>query len=143
MPRHLLSMDTALRHAPAQEVSEDAWLAQRLRVVLETQRGSLPWRPDFGCNLARFVGQPLTPSRLEALQREVEESLRRELADVRVTDVDIQMLTSHGMGRKRDLRRLPVAERSLVQLGTHCTIQVGITVEFHGRAVFFEVQLQG
>jgi phage baseplate assembly protein W len=124
-------------------VSDDAWLAQRLRIVLETPRGSLPWRPDFGCDLGRFVAQALTPSRLEAVKREVEGSLRREFSDVRVVDVDVQALTTHGLGQGRNRRMLPIAERSLVQLGTHCTLQVGITIEFNGRAVFFEVQLQG
>jgi phage baseplate assembly protein W len=140
--RHLLAADTALRRGASQSPSDEVWLAQRIRVMLETQRGSLPWRPELGCDLARFVGQPLTPVALATLKRELERGLD-VLEDVRVLDVDFKVSTTHGVNQGQDRRMLPVAERSLVQLGTQCTLDVGITVEFNGQAVFFEVQLQG
>jgi len=140
--QHLMAIDTTLRRRETSLPSDEVWLAQRIRMVLETQRGSIAWRPELGCDLARFAGRPLTPGVLSGLKREIKSSLA-SLDDVRVLDVDFKARTTHGVDQGHNRRTLPVAERSLVQLGTQCTLEVGIAVEFDGQAVFFEVQLQG
>jgi phage baseplate assembly protein W len=35
----------------------DRALATRIRMVLETRPGHVPWRPTFGCDLAGLVGE--------------------------------------------------------------------------------------
>ncbi len=142
MARRLLTPSTSLlRPRPSAEMV-DAVVAQRIRAVLETRPGDIPWRPRFGCNLGRFVDQPLTPEALSAVRSEIRRALTRHLPGVKVQDVNVNVLTGLGAVSLRGMRHLPVAERALVQLGTHATLDVDIEVAVEGRVVFLEARIQ-
>jgi uncharacterized protein len=40
---------------------------QSIQIILETQKGSQPLMPDFGINLANFVGKPMTSAAAELI----------------------------------------------------------------------------
>lgn len=142
MARRLLSPGTSLLRSRPSDRMADAVIAQRIRSVLETRTGDIPWRPRFGCDLGRFVNQPLTPEALSGVRSEIRRAIQRQLSDVRVLDVKIQVLTPLGVHAARGLRQLPVAERALVQLGTHATLDVDLELSVDGRVVFLEARIQ-
>jgi len=142
MARRLLTPSTSLLRPRPSARMADAVVAQRIRAVLETRPGDIPWRPDFGCNLGRFVDQPLTPEAVSGVRNEIRRALSRHLPDVRVRDVKVGVLTGLGAHGMRGLRQLPIAERALVQLGTHATLDVDLEVSVDGRVVFLEARIQ-
>ena len=142
MARRLLTPSTSLLRPRPSARMADAVVAQRIRAVLETRPGDIPWRPDFGCNLGRFVDQPLTPEAVSGVRNEIRRALSRHLPDVRVRDVKVGVLTGLGAHGMRVLRQLPIAERALVQLGTHATLDVDLEVSVDGRVVFLEARIQ-
>lgn len=122
--------------------TEDAVLAQRVRTVLETPPGTIPWRPSFGCNLRRFVNQPLTSDQLGGVRQEIRGALTRWLPDVRVVDVKVEVLTPLGTHSARALRELPIAERALVQLGAYAVLDVDIELRAGDRPVFVQARIR-
>lgn len=142
MSRRLLPPSASLLHPETGPATDDAVIAQRVRTVLETRPGDVPWRPRFGCRLDRFVDQPLTAETISGVRNEVRRALSRHLPDVSVIDVKIDVLTGLGTRRLRGLRQLPVAERALVQLGTHATLDVDIELKVDGRVLFLEARIQ-
>jgi phage baseplate assembly protein W len=141
MPPRLLNPAGALRRPPPTRGEAEAALAHRVRAVLETRPGTLPWRPTFGCALDRFLDQPLTPDRLKALERELRSALERWLPDVQVVRVQVEVLTDLGLHRDGAWRSLPIAERALVQLGAHAALQVDLELGVDGRVSYVQARI--
>lgn len=110
-------------------VSEDETIAERIRLVLETRPGTLPWRPDFGCDLGPLVGQPATTQRVNEARWKVEQALRRWLPELELTRCEVHVVYADvGAGRVRYLE-VPLAESSLLSLGTQAGLEIVIDVE--------------
>ena len=92
-------------------------LTARVRMVLETRPGRMPWRPDFGCDLEGLAGQPATGATLQLARMRIEESLRRWVPDVEIRRVEVRFATSEGAGLGRSTPEVPAAEAALMKIG--------------------------
>lgn len=98
----------------------------RLRLVLETEPGSVPWRPELGVDLSSLVGRPATVERLAGAERAVMAALTRWMPEASVLGVKARAVTPLGAGGSEDLRALPVAEAALTPLGASCLLSLDI-----------------
>lgn len=112
-------------HRPT--LSPDEALALRVRMVLETRPGAVPFRPDFGCDLSDFAGHPATEQLLTQVQQRIEEALNRQIPGLRIDKCVVRALTDRG-SRPGRLREVPLAEAALVRLGMQATLDVRLEV---------------
>lgn len=107
-------------------LSGDQALATRVRMVLETRPGQMPWRPTFGCDLARFVGRSATGTLLNDASSTVRNALETWLPDVKVEAVNVKIVPAAlGPGGLRH-RTVPVAESSILTLGVQCSLHLSV-----------------
>lgn len=110
-------------------VLAEAALAQRIRSVLETRPGQVPWRPDFGCDLATLVGQPATVQRLNEARWRIEEAVRRWVPEAEVMRCAVRVVTDErGAGDIR-YREVPIAESALTSLGSQAVLEIQLDVQ--------------
>ncbi len=110
-------------------VRGDRAFAERIRMILETRPGTLPWRPDFGCDLDDLIGQPATTQRIGEARWRVENALRRWLPDVKVLNCQVQLARVEGGGEDIRRRDVPIAESALLALGLQAALEVLLDVE--------------
>lgn len=105
------------------EIDGLAALEARLRLVLETRPGRLPWRPDFGCDLEFLIGEPASPQNLARAEFHVQQALARWLPDVttRRLTVTAQPIAAGPTGSSPTA---PPGEGALVSLGTQAVLVV-------------------
>lgn len=99
-------------------------VVERVRLVLETRPGRLPWRPEFGCNLDEFVGQPATAARLREIQWRVEAALCRWIPGLRVDRCEVRVAPSEPMSSGAVAGAVPLAEASLLSLGSQADLEL-------------------
>lgn len=101
-------------------------LAARVRMVLETRPGRLPWRPKFGCDLGGLVGFPVTPELVQRVSQLITSSLREWIPDAEVVSVDVRAVPlSAGYAVTSD-RSVPAAESAMLLLGVQATLEAVI-----------------
>lgn len=123
-------MDPALTLGARQPyVRGERAFAERIRMILETRPGTLPWRPDFGCDLDDLIGQPATVQRIGEARWRVEHALRRWLPEVKVNSCQVQLSRAEGGGEDVRRRDVPMAESALLALGMQATLEVLLDVE--------------
>ena len=120
---------------PRLRVSAADALAARVRLVLETRPGDLPWSPEFGCALGEFVGKPVTRDRLSEVSNTVATALRRckwcaarRMRGPMVSRCEVRLLTDLGAG-PGDAVTLPLAERALVPFSLSATLEVDLELQ--------------
>jgi len=117
-----LSLDgSLLRGAPPTSV------ADRVRLVLETRPGRIPWHPEFGCDLDPVVGRALTIERVGEVRMRIQNALNRFLPDLLVTRLDVRVQTDLGADMRS--RRLPIAEASLVPFGANAMLDIELELQ--------------
>lgn len=99
-------------------------VVERVRLVLETRPGRLPWRPEFGCNLDEFVGQPATAARLREIQWRVEAALCRWIPGLRVERCEVRVAPAEPMHGGLGAAGAPLAEASLLSLGSQADLEL-------------------
>lgn len=104
-------------------------LLTRVRLVLETRPGRLPWRPDFGCDLASLAGQPASGATLQLARTRVEAALRTWVPEVQVRRCEVRLHTDLGLGPSRagggrSGSEVPLPERALLRLGASAWLDV-------------------
>ena len=110
-------------------LSAEEALATRIRMVLETRPGKVPWQADFGCDLASLVGKPATAQRLNEARWRIEESIRRWVPEAEVLRCHVRISTdATPMGRRRP-REVPLAESALMSLGKQAVLEVELDVK--------------
>lgn len=97
---------------------------ERVRLVLETRPGRLPWRPEFGCNLDDFVGQPATAGRLREIQWRVEAALCRWIPGLRVERCEVRVNPSEPMLGGDASGGAPLAEAVMLSLGSQADLEL-------------------
>lgn len=107
----------------------DRAFAERIRMILETRPGALPWRPDFGCNLDDLVGQPATPQRVGEARWRVEHALRRWLPEVKIARCTVQVTRVESGSEAMRQQGVPIAESALLAFGTQAALEVLLDVE--------------
>lgn len=105
----------------------DAELGARVRMVLETRPGTLPWRPEFGCDLADLVGKPATSAKIGEVRWKIEQAVRRWVPSVRVARCRVAVVPLREDGA--DFARAPLAERAVMALGTRALLEVSLELE--------------
>ncbi len=117
-----LSLDgSLLRGAPPASV------ADRVRLVLETRPGRIPWHPEFGCDLDPVVGRALTIERVGEVRMRIQNALNRFLPDLLVTRLEVRIQTDLGADMRS--RRLPIAEASLVPFGANAMLDIELELQ--------------
>lgn len=117
-----LAMPLAARsRAPSAEEQ----VAARVRLVLETRPGTLPWAPELGCDLSSLVGRPATADTLTTVASLVRDAVRRGVPGVILQRCDVRLVTHLGAAPGRD-RALPVAESALVPFSLEANLEVAL-----------------
>lgn len=100
-------------------------LRARLRMVLETRPGRLPWRPDFGCDLEGLLGEPATPQNLNRARFHVEQAIGRWLPDLTILRLSVEVVP---VDARAAAGSSPPGEGALVSLGTHGTLVIHVEI---------------
>ena len=135
-------LDPAVPLGPAAASRRDD-VATRVRMVLGTRPGQLPWRPDFGCDLDRFVGQPLTKSRLEDMAEVVREAVARHMPEVEVVECAVRVETRWGAPSDAERRAVPIGEAALVRFGVQAALQIELQLETENGPVAIQALIDG
>jgi phage baseplate assembly protein W len=112
----------------------DPWLrgadafVEAVRMVLETRPGTLPWRPEYGCDLSSLVGQPASSERLNQARFRIEQALRTWVPGADVARCEVLVATDPHAGAAMDAAGLPVAERALARGGVMATLEVRLDI---------------
>jgi phage baseplate assembly protein W len=75
--------------AVAEAVYEDD-VREAIRIVLGTNPGERVMRPDFGAGLDRFVFEPVNPTTIARLQRQVREALVTWEPRIDIDEIDVK-----------------------------------------------------
>ncbi len=128
--------DLSLSLRPPSPRSHAEELADRVRMILETERGRLPYAPQFGCELSGLVGSEASKKRLSEIRMRINSALRRWMPDGHVTSCKVAMVsaTSQAPGG-------PVAERALASQGLARVLEVRVVVESDGVPLEIEARL--
>lgn len=120
---------------PGQELSPADHIAQQLKIVLNTRPGQIPWRPEFGCDLAGLVGQPATAANLSLARGRVQAALRSSLPDVSFDRIEVRLARSSVDGDALRHPTIPLAEGALLSLGVQVALEVLLEVRVPGGPV--------
>jgi phage baseplate assembly protein W len=101
-------------------------LAARVRMVLETRPGRLPWRPTFGCDLGGLVGFPVTPELVERVAQLIKAAIGDWIPDAEVVSVDVRAVPLSGGHALSAERTVPAAEAALLLLGVQASLEAVI-----------------
>ena len=93
-------------------------LAARVRMVLETRPGRLPWRPTFGCDLGGLVGFPVAQL--------IKAAIGDWIPDAEVVSVDVRAVPLSGGHALSAERTVPAAEAALLLLGVQASLEAVI-----------------
>jgi phage baseplate assembly protein W len=107
-------------------IDAEAALATRVRMVLETQPGTLPWRPDFGCDLAELVGYPATSQLLSQAEWRIQAALRKWIPDATLDRVQVKIVPATNTSQMTRHASVPIAEAALLTLGVQAALHVDI-----------------
>ena len=112
---------------------EDEAFTEKIGMVLGTPTGTVPWRPDFGCNLDALVGQPATVNRVNKAETKVQQAMSRWLSDFTVLNCQVKMVQheevdTYASGQLK-YQEVPTAESALMSLGTQVALEVQLDVE--------------
>ncbi len=101
-------------------------LAARVRLVLETRPGRLPWRPTFGCDLDGLVGFPATEELVARVRQRISSALGEWIPDATVVSVDVRAVPiSSGLALSAE-RSVPAAEAAMLVLGVQAELEAVI-----------------
>lgn len=100
--------------------------AQRIAMVLETRPGTIPWRPDFGCDFRDLVGLPATESLVTKAEWRVRQALGRWVPDAEVLRVEVTLVPVGGAAG--GFSTGPIAENSLLSMGIQAAIEIEVEV---------------
>jgi phage baseplate assembly protein W len=135
-------LDPAVPLGPAAGTLPDD-IATRVRMVLGTRPGQLPWRPDFGCDLDRFVGQPLTQRRLDEIAETVRDAVEKHLPELTLEECAVRVETRWGAPADTERRFVPIAEAALVRLGVQASIQVELRLQTENGPLALQALVEG
>jgi hypothetical protein len=114
-------------------------LVDRVRILLETKPGSLPYAKRLGCDLDSLSHGAVTPSRLAETQARIDGVLARGLPDgalggTEVRVIDVAAGTAAG-------GPVPFAERALASNGARATLAVRVQLNTESGPVTLDANL--
>lgn len=114
-------------------------LADRLRLVLETEPGSLPFSPTFGVDLTGLVGGSAVQSRLEEARMRIVAALEQWLPDAQIVELKVDLVESRA-SRKRGAG-VPIAEAAMASRVVSQALEIRIAVQTPDGPVHFDATL--
>ena len=125
----LSSLDPALPLAPWNpRLPPLEALGARVECLLSTRPGTLPWEPEFGCDLDDLVGAPATTQRLHDAQWRIQQALARWLPELRVARCDVLVVSTDDGGGGAP-RQVPLAEAALMGFGVRVALEIDLDLE--------------
>jgi phage baseplate assembly protein W len=64
-------------------------IRSNLRSLIKTERGERFMRPDFGCNLRKFLMEPLDETTFSSIKEEITTAIRRYLSTVSIGKLQV------------------------------------------------------
>ena len=126
----LSSLDPALPLAPwSSRLPPLHALGARVEALLSTRPGTLPWEPEFGCDLDDLVGAPATSQRLHDARWRVQQAIARWLPDFRVSRCEVVAVSQEDGRLGSSPRHVPLAEAALMGLGVRVALEIDLDVE--------------
>ncbi len=108
--------------------------ASRIRAILETRPGQMPWRPDFGCALDDLVGKPATPGNIDAAKSAIRHSITKWAPDLMIRRLDVRAVPVEGLSGNLRLPTVPLGETALLSLGAQARMEVRLEVDVPGHS---------
>ena len=110
-------------------ITPEEALSVKIRMILETRPGQLPWRPEFGCDLRGLIGRQANDETLVKARYAVQTALSRWLPGVDVKSVDVALDRS-GLNPEEFRRpEIPIGERALVGSGPLAAVRIDVELE--------------
>lgn len=131
--------DLSLSLLPTQPRSAPEALADRVRLVLDTRPGWLPYAPEFGCDLDGLVGGNATEMRLTEAKLRIQTALARWIPDAPVARCEVRMSELKGATSADPL--VPVAEHAMTSAGVAATLDVHLVLQTPEGPVALEAQM--
>lgn len=107
----------------------DNALATRIRMVLETRPGQIPWRPDFGCDLEGLVGYPVTRDLLDYARGRIQTALKDWIRDAELVRVEVSAVATEEGRAGSFPRMVPTAEAALMAMGVAAMLEVDVEMK--------------
>lgn len=104
-------------------------LAMRVSRILETRPGTLPWEPEFGCDLDDLIGAPATTLRLAEVRWRIQAALARWLPELQVQRCEVRARRTDAQPAPTGGRDVPIAEAALLSLGSQAAVEVDLELE--------------
>lgn len=104
-------------------------LSVKIRMILETRPGQLPWRPDFGCDLRGLIGRQANDETLVKARYAVQTALSRWLPDIDVKSVNVALDRSGLNPEEFHRPEIPIGERALVGSGPLAAVRIDVELE--------------
>jgi len=101
---------------------------ERLRMVLETRPGAVPWSETFGCDLVGFIGQTADGATVSRAKWQVETAIRTWLPDLQLGATRVKVVNNQERSRSYREPQIPTAESALVSLGTQARFDVELDI---------------
>lgn len=133
------AFDTSLTLSAVRSLTPTQVLAERVRMVLETRPGRLPYQPEFGCDLEPLAGGTSAQPRLAETRLRIQTALARWIPDVTIVSCKVELIDLEG-AQPGDAT-IPLAERMLTSKGVSAVLQVRIVLETPEGPVSLEAQL--
>jgi phage baseplate assembly protein W len=107
----------------------EAALSTKIRMILETRPGQVPWRPDFGCDLRGLVGRQANDETLVKARYAVQTALSRWLPDVDVNSVNVNLVRNAQSADQFRQPEIPIGERALVGSGPLAAVRIDVELD--------------
>lgn len=116
-------------------------LADRVRSLLSTTPGTLPWAPTYGCNLHGILGRTADSARLDDLRYRVSACIAEWVPEAEVKAVETRVVQRTAVdGSRRDV---PFAERAMASLAISAVVEIEVVVSTPYGLVHIETTLDG
>jgi phage baseplate assembly protein W len=103
----------------------DEALAQRIQLVLATRPGDLPWKPEFGTDLAQLVGNPVSGWTHAQAKHAIRGALAQWVPEAGVESIRVSTQVRPSPG----FQPVGPIERALVPAGMQATIIIDLVIE--------------
>jgi len=122
------------RRSPAER------MADRIRLVLETQPGDLPYAPRLGCDLRGLVGATASKPRIAEARSRITGALDRFLPDARLASVEVELVEAQA--HDSSYRGTPLAEAALASQRASVVLEIRIEVSTPDGPLHFQALMQ-
>lgn len=93
-PMYLMGLSSSkfLKNHRTKTSQQVTKLVEDLRLFLNTEKGTLFGRPDYGTKLQEYLFEPTVDSTAEAIRAEIVSAIKRSYPDLKLERVDIDFI---------------------------------------------------